>query len=1807
MHVFNGSVSCKRTTAFRVLLTITLLVGTLLKPSSPVSAQKVYANSQDNGVTGLCLACSVSNPNNPVNNANLTDYSTFNITIGLGGVSVYQDLIFPSVNADPGCDSIVVNLGGNAAILSAALLNGVTLESYDGSTPNGDVTNVTVSNFSIFGSDSSQGLTFFVPTKPFDRVRVTLNSSVAGVLSGLRLYYAFTDKTILTAPTLSGGDTVTLCGGGTAVLTASPNNTSATVNWYTQATGGSSVFTGSTFSVTPANTTTYYAESDLGSCSSPARTAVEVVVNPRPATPALVNAADTVCSGNPATFTILSPQAGTTYNWYTVDTGGTPIAAGTSFTVPSATNSQNYFVEADAASSGCASASRTTAALTVNPTPYSTTISGPDTLTVSQGQTATFSVNTPNPAYTYNWYDAPSGGNLVGTGSTFTTPAIFAPTSYYVSALSNQGCTSPSRTRVVVIVLTPDSISCGLATTQQSPIISGVCLGCTVSNGPLAVDGDPSTASTISTTLGATGSVGQLLGFPNTYPAGDSIIVDLDIPGGNLSTTLLGGIQVQTYLNGTANNDAQTLNDTAIRLQLLGSDSSGRFRIIIPTQYTFNAVLISMSGDVSLLSTLEVFDAAALVPRPTAASTLIDNCGPASDTLKATGPAGATFNWYPTASGGTTLATGTTYVTPVLSSNTTYYLESSQFGCANAVRTPVMVDITTPPAPPTLGAPSVTICSGDSATLSASTPPGVTVRWYTQSTGGTPVDSGSAFTTPALTDSTIYYAGTAANGCLSTTLVPDSVNVNQTPQPATVNPVATTISQGQTATLTASSATPGAIFDWYAQATGGSPIFSGATFMVSPSVTTTYYVSAVNPATGCTAARTPVTVTVLSGGGPAVPCGSATSDTTSINGVCVGCSVANDKLAVDDNANTGSTLDVTLGALGGNVQQTLIFPFVADAGDSIYIKVVATGQTLSLPVLSSVELETFDGSTSNNDLHSVNSALVKVSVLSGGDSAIIAYAPSSPYDRVVVELNAGTAGALTQINIDYASSSKPPPVLQSDTVSICSGGQATLKAIAPPNATFNWYTAPAGGTPVFTGATFQTPVLTDTTLYYAQSTATIDGCVNSQRTPALVIVSPAPGAPTVKSGIVTICAGGQASLIATGPAGATFEWFSTPTGGAPVFTGDTLLTPVLNSPTGYYVESENPGGCGASSTRTYDSVAIVLRPATPSLTAANVSVCDGNTATLQVQSPQAGINYQWYSSPTAATPVFTGTLYSIPGDTASADYYVSASTSGGCSSTGQALGTVTVNPVPGNPMVQTPSVTICSNNTATFAVTNPTPGITYSWYATSGGGTPLTTGSSFTSPVLTSSTNYYVGATSASACSSPGLTMVSATVSNNLTPPQLVASQVPACNGQPATFIISNPLGGATYNWYTDPTGGSLVNTGTTYTINNPLQGDTFYVSTTASGGTCTSATRTEAILTISPAPAAPTLVSGAAQVCAGGNTSLQISNPVSGETYTWFASASGGFAVNTGTIFNLNDVTAATTYYVEATDNGCSSASRTLVTVNIEAAASDPTVTASDTAVCPGDMANLLASSVTAGATYNWYAADTGGSPIAAGPAFTSGPLTSDTTFYVSATTPLGCPSTDRVPITIGQFNPLAAPTVTVLNRTPTSVTFEWTAVPGAVAYKVSLDSGATFGDPTSGPTGTTETINGLLPNVSVSLEVEALGAASCQNSTASALASGVSGNPLGDYIFVPNVFSPNGDGVNDILYVYSTSIASMVFRIYNQWGQEVFESRDINIGWDGTMGGQKQPVGVYIYVLQATMQDGTIVNKKGSVSLIR
>lgn len=93
----------------------------------------------------------------------------------------------------------------------------------------------------------------------------------------------------------------------------------------------------------------------------------------------------------------------------------------------------------------------------------------------------------------------------------------------------------------------------------------------------------------------------------------------------------------------------------------------------------------------------------------------------------------------------------------------------------------------------------------------------------------------------------------------------------------------------------------------------------------------------------------------------------------------------------------------------------------------------------------------------------------------------------------------------------------------------------------------------------------------------------------------------------------------------------------------------------------------------------------------------------------------------------------------------------------------------------------------------------------------------------------------------------------------------------------------------------------------------------------------------------------------------------------------------------------------------------------------------------------------------------------------------------------------------------------------------------------------------------------------------------------------------------PRNKDIFVPNVFSPNNDRHNDEVYVYGNYIASFELHIYNQWGQRMIILTDKNKGWDGKFKGSPQPVGVYPFVLKAVMADGRIVNKKGSITLVR
>lgn len=91
------------------------------------------------------------------------------------------------------------------------------------------------------------------------------------------------------------------------------------------------------------------------------------------------------------------------------------------------------------------------------------------------------------------------------------------------------------------------------------------------------------------------------------------------------------------------------------------------------------------------------------------------------------------------------------------------------------------------------------------------------------------------------------------------------------------------------------------------------------------------------------------------------------------------------------------------------------------------------------------------------------------------------------------------------------------------------------------------------------------------------------------------------------------------------------------------------------------------------------------------------------------------------------------------------------------------------------------------------------------------------------------------------------------------------------------------------------------------------------------------------------------------------------------------------------------------------------------------------------------------------------------------------------------------------------------------------------------------------------------------------------------------------------GGVVAVPSAFTPNGDGFNDILFVRGGPFEELEFRVYNEWGNMIFESSDASTGWDGTYKGQIQPAGTYIYTVTGKTLQGEEINKHGDVTIIR
>ncbi|MBO9633179.1 MAG: hypothetical protein J7578_08665 [Chitinophagaceae bacterium] len=161
---------------------------------------QTYANSQANTVYGSCVLCGVVNGNNPINNANLTDYSSFAITAGLLGVSVEQTLIFPAANTNAGAEEIVIGIGADNASITPDIFSGVSLQSKNGAFLNPD--NASAPSLIRMVAGGTRAEIVFRPSELFDRVNVLLVSVNVGALQGLRIYYAYHQPALL--PDING-------------------------------------------------------------------------------------------------------------------------------------------------------------------------------------------------------------------------------------------------------------------------------------------------------------------------------------------------------------------------------------------------------------------------------------------------------------------------------------------------------------------------------------------------------------------------------------------------------------------------------------------------------------------------------------------------------------------------------------------------------------------------------------------------------------------------------------------------------------------------------------------------------------------------------------------------------------------------------------------------------------------------------------------------------------------------------------------------------------------------------------------------------------------------------------------------------------------------------------------------------------------------------------------------------------------------------------------------------------------------------------------------------------------------------------------------------------------------------------------------------------------------------------------------------------------------------------------------------------------------------------------------------------------
>ena len=1387
--------------------------------------------------------------------------------------------------------------------------------------------------------------------------------------------YVYVNYNISTPdPTAASASTNTVCGSSqTVTLTAS--NPVGTVYWYTGGCGATFIGTGNSINVTPNTTTTYFCRNYSNGIFSTNCASTTVTVVAAPSAPTASNL--TVNCGSTAN---LSASGSGTLTWYSNSNATGQLATGSSYTTPVMTNSTTYYVAAN--SSGCNSAT-TAVTVTVNALAAPTA----SNISIGCGATGTFTASGGG-GTAYTWYSNSAGTSQVGTGASYTTPALSNNTTYYV------GTSAGSAT--VQTVGFNDCYATGNWSVQH---LNG-------GNGSVNAGGAPNSIQL--TGPNGTGGNSYTL-YQITVPATGTISWSWSVSHGDCGYDTYGyRINGTDYPLATCNASGSTsVNVTAgSTFAFYGRSHDGCCGTFTATISNFNKPCPGQACNSPLTPvTVSVNQAT----QPTVSNTSV-NCG---QTATVSASSNSPVTWYSNSNGTGTLGSGTSYTTAALGSTTTIYAQAGAGGCASQL-VPLIITVNSASTPT---ASNVSVNCGQTATLTASA--NSPLYWYSNSNGTGLLGSGTSYTTGTVNATTTVYVQAGTGACASQ-IIPVTASPN-VQQPTASN---VTTNCGQTAALSANGAN---FYYWYSNASGTTQVGTGSSY-TTPALNsnTTYYVG------GSSAAPQSLTQTYsITSTGQLVNMGSSCGTGSFYNG----CNSGQSGFNWTDNLPAGTQIT--------SVQIQLSLGVVCTSGPLQTYMNNNAGGTINPNYHCSC-------SGSNNGIFTLTYPANQYVVGGNNQFGINANNCFGLFNG-----NSALSGQFAQVTVTYASAACVSPLVpvvvsvnQATAPSATNqtiGCQATATFTATASSPVTWYSNSNGTGQVGTGNTYTTPALGTNATYYMQAGS--GGCA-SQIIPVTATVTQAQ-APTVTS-ITIPC---QTTGTVTASSNSPMYWY-TQGGTTAIGTGSSYTTPVLTGTTTYNVVA-GTGGCASQAVPVTVTVTAATAP-----TANNATVNCGQTATLTAT---ASSPVTWFSNANGTGQIGTGTSYTTGQIYSPTTYYMQAG-SGACASQ--------IVPVTAAPNIQQPTAANASTNCGQTAALTASGANFYYWYSNAAGTSQVGSGSSYTTPTLSNNTTYYVGGSATAPQTSTQVYSITSTgqlvnlnsscgtgsyyngcgsgqsgfdwtdnlpAGTQITSVQIQLSVGVVCTSGPLQTYMNNNAGSTinpnghcscsgtnngiftlTYPVNQYVVGGNnnfRINANSCFGLfngNGALSGQFALVTVTYQLPACVSAL-VPVQVTVNPMTS-PT-VGGTTSLCSSTNTTLTASG--SNGSYVWYSNSNGTGQIGTGATYTTPTLNSNTTYYVQASANGCSS---TLVPVAITVNASPTAPTASNPTICSGQT-----TTITASANANWYTVPTGGQSIGQAQAYTTAALNNTVTYYMEGVNG-PCVSPTRTAVTV------------TVNATPTS-----------------------------------------------------------------------------------------------------------------------------------------------------------------------